>query len=239
MANVDTVDITKLIMVEQGSTPSNPSAGKQKLFVRTSDHVLCLVDSSGTVTAFGSPSLTNPMTTVGDLIRGGTAGAPTALAASSTAGQFLKNGGTATAPSWASRELDYVEFTSPVNITATSEATSNTIVTSSSVAYDGSTAIVIEYFCPRTRVPAGNHDVNYTLWDSSTDIGLLGLLEGPDGTNELRVPTFLSRRITPSNASHTYSIRAYVDAGTGHADAGAGGSSATIMPGFIRITRAL
>src|SRR5690242_7883896 len=75
-------------MVEQGSTPSNPSAGKQKLYVRSSDHVLCLVDSSGTVTAFGAPALTNPMTTSQDIIVGGSSGTPTRLAKGS-AGSFL------------------------------------------------------------------------------------------------------------------------------------------------------
>lgn len=40
-----------LLMVEQGSTPATPSAGDQKLFIRTSDHLLCYVNSSGTVTA--------------------------------------------------------------------------------------------------------------------------------------------------------------------------------------------
>jgi hypothetical protein len=43
-----------LTVVEQGSTPANPSSGDQKLFVRTSDHVLCYVNSSGTVTPIAS-----------------------------------------------------------------------------------------------------------------------------------------------------------------------------------------
>jgi len=46
-----------LTVVEQGSTPANPSAGNQKLFVRTSDHVLCYVNSSGTVTPVGSATV--------------------------------------------------------------------------------------------------------------------------------------------------------------------------------------
>lgn len=43
-----------LTVVEQGSTPATPSAGDQKLFIRTSDHVLCYVNSSGTVTPVAS-----------------------------------------------------------------------------------------------------------------------------------------------------------------------------------------
>lgn len=93
MANVDTIDITKLILVEQGSTPSNPASGKQKLYVRTSDHVLCLVDSAGTVTPMGAPSLTNPMVAVDDMIIGGTAGAPARLTAAGAASKFLQTNG--------------------------------------------------------------------------------------------------------------------------------------------------
>lgn len=45
-----------LTVVEQSGTPANPSAGDQKLFVRTSDHVLCYVNSSGTVTPVANAS---------------------------------------------------------------------------------------------------------------------------------------------------------------------------------------
>lgn len=46
-----------LTIVEQGSTPSNPASGKQKLFIRNSDHVLCRVDSSGTITVVGEAAI--------------------------------------------------------------------------------------------------------------------------------------------------------------------------------------
>lgn len=54
-----------LTVVEQGSTPTSPSAGDQKLFVRSSDHLLCYVDSSGTVTPVSASS--GLLTTKGDL----------------------------------------------------------------------------------------------------------------------------------------------------------------------------
>lgn len=63
----------------EGTTPSSPSAGQQRLFVRSSDHVLCMVNSSGTVTPL-SGSLTNPMTTAGDIIVADTGGTPIRLA---------------------------------------------------------------------------------------------------------------------------------------------------------------
>ncbi len=68
-----------LTEVEQGSTPATPASGNQKLFIRTSDHLLCYVNSSGTVTPV-SAGFANPMTTVNDIIIGGSSGTPTRLA---------------------------------------------------------------------------------------------------------------------------------------------------------------
>ncbi len=222
----------------EGTTPASPSSGRQRLFVRSSDHVLCMVNSGGTVTPL-SGSLTNPMTTVGDLIRGGASGAPTALAASSTAGQFLMNGGTATAPAWASHQLDYAEFTGVVSPTATTEATANTVISGNSVAYDGSTAVLIEFFCAGATPDTGGATgtLIFTLYDGSSSIGLWGYVYSQAASNAY-VPVRLARRLTPSNASHTYSCRAYVNTGTATVIGGAGGAAAN-MPGFIRITRAL
>jgi hypothetical protein len=42
-----------LTLVEQGSTPASPAAGNRKAYVRTSDHSLVAVDSTGTVVALG------------------------------------------------------------------------------------------------------------------------------------------------------------------------------------------
>lgn len=50
---IDSVEIPSLIFTEQGSAPASPSSGDQRIFIRTSDHVLCYVDSSGTVTPVG------------------------------------------------------------------------------------------------------------------------------------------------------------------------------------------
>jgi hypothetical protein len=44
------------------------------------------------------------------------------------------------------------------------------------------------------------------------------------------------RRMTPSNASHTYSIRASRTTANGTVNAGAGGSG-NVVPSFIQITK--
>ena len=132
--------------------------------------------------------------------------------------QFLFSGNT----------LAYTEFTGNVSITATTEATANTIVTAAAVTFDGATACMVEFFCPELQ--SGTSIVTAWLYDG-TSIGALGShnIAGHAG-----LPARLSRKLTPSNASHTYSVRASVDAGTGTANAAAGGAG-VFMPGYIHI----
>lgn len=42
------------MLLTEGTTPSTPAASHDRLFVRSSDHLLCLVNSSGTVSVVGS-----------------------------------------------------------------------------------------------------------------------------------------------------------------------------------------
>jgi hypothetical protein len=87
---------------------------------------------------------------------------------------------------------------------------------------------IIEFFAQ--RVQKGTNATVFVLYDGASSIGLFGL-QGGDS------PVVLRRRLTPSAAAHTYSVRAYVDAGTGTVVAGAGGIGVNV-PGFIRIERA-
>lgn len=174
-------------------------------------------------------ALTNPMNAVGDIIQGTTAGAPARLGAGTT-GYFLMAKGAATSVLWAARELDYVQITSDVNVTATTAATGNTIITGNSVAYDGATVVMIE-FCSG-RIVKGTTFLILDLWEDSTDIARIAVdLTGGH-------PCTVAFRRTPSNASHTYKVTGYVDAGTGTVYAGAGGVD-TQMPAYLRVTRAI
>lgn len=131
-------------------------------------------------------------------------------------------------------ELDYVEITSNVSVTATTEGTANTVVTGSAVAYDGSTIVIITFFSPQVN-PSGSATMTIILVDGSTVLGQLEVINTSAGIYK---SSRLERRLTPSNASHTYSIRAYTSSGTATVFAGAGGTGGTNLPAFIRITRA-
>ncbi len=47
-------DFPSVLLTEQSSAPTSPAAGKQRAYIRTSDHALVTVNSSGTVTPVGT-----------------------------------------------------------------------------------------------------------------------------------------------------------------------------------------
>ena len=94
--------------------------------------------NNGTGTLSWSPAFTNPMTSPGDLLYGGTSGNPTRLAATATANQVLLSGANA-APSWSTatypttttaNQLLYSNATNTITGLATSN--SGVLVTSNS-----------------------------------------------------------------------------------------------------------
>lgn len=133
-------------------------------------------------------------------------------------------------------QVDYVEVTSNQTTTATTAATATAIVTGSAVTYDGATPIWVEFYAGQAYHSVANGIVVADLWDGSTDLGIIALGVSPVVGNG---PTLNGRRkLTPSAASHTYSIRAWVTAaGTGNFLAAAGGAGA-MMPMYLRISKA-
>lgn len=200
----------------------------------TPDAIVYPTDLAGT-------ALTNPMSAVGDIIQGTTAGAPARLAATA-AGQVLTTAGTTTPLVYAyppGYEFDYVQITSPVSLTATTEGTANTIVTGNAVTYDGSTVVMVNFFAPALVTPVGiDQYAMLWLYDGSSSIGRLATIvdQASTGTIGEAAPVYVSRRLTPSNAAHTYSIRGDVSGGTGSLSCGAGGLG-NIMPAYIRIQK--
>lgn len=224
-----------------GSDFTNPDADYRRLFLGE-DGQLHVKDSSGTVTDIGSGSGNVATDAIwdaaGDLAVGSGANTAAKLAIGATNGMAVQRVSGAVA--WAlppGYEFDYAQITSPVSITATTEAGANTVVTAGAVSYDGSTIVLVEFFCPYSYTPAAaNVDLTFYLYDGSGSIGYL-CNHRSESTNRSNQGVYAARRLTPSNASHTYSIRAALSAaGTGEVGAGAGGSGA-VVPAFIRTTK--
>lgn len=185
------------------------------------------LDHTGVTGVSGNVAADAIWDAAGDLAVGSGANTAAKLSIGATNGMALQRVSGSVA--WAlppAYEFDYVAATSDVSITATSEATANTIVTANAVTYDGSTVIYVEFYT--YALDQGTTFIALVLYDGSSSIGRIGL-----GLGATRVPALVKRRLTPSAAAHTYSIRAYVDAGTGTAEAGAGGNG-NKMPLYIR-----
>ncbi len=129
-------------------------------------------------------------------------------------------------------ELDYVERTTDLTVTATSAATATAFITGNSVAYDGSTRVRIEWWINLGLTTNANNIVA-ELYEDSTDLGRIGHITLTANT-AIGGPMYGVRFLTPSNASHTYSIRIWK---TGAGLTTASGASPA-LPAFLRITRA-
>lgn len=134
-------------------------------------------------------------------------------------------------------ELGYAQITSPVSVTAGTESAGQTIVTAPPLALDGATAILVQFYSAQCSSPASAGHLVLTLWDGGTSLGTIGQI-APVGTAFVAIPVTVVRRLTPSAASHTYAIKAWLSQpGTGSVSAGVGGPG-NHPPAFLRISRA-
>lgn len=191
--------------------------------------------SSWSTWATISTGLADPMTTRGDIIARLAAG--TGRLALGAAGQVPRSDGTDVLYAYPpGHQFDYAQVASGTNLTNTSAATAHTLITGASVAYDGATEILIEAYAYAVQTPASLAGASrITLWEDGTDLGRLGDFVTPAAA-AMQAPLRAAMKRTPSAASHTYSIRGYVDTGTGIFRAGAGGAGAA-TPAFMRITK--
>jgi hypothetical protein len=185
------------------------------------------------------------LTTKGDLLYDSAAGTAARLAIGSTNQALQVVSG---APAWKyppGYEFDYVQITSPVTVTATTDGNNQgtAVIDGNAVTYDGSTRIKIEFSAPYMAATGGGAN-NYLLnvYDGTTDLGRIYNLElsWGSGTQEAS-PIYGALFLTPTNAAHTYHIRGWKSVGGGSptmsVGAGAGGASAYV-PAWYRITRA-
>lgn len=238
---------TKLLVAE-GAAPATPASGKSVAYAK-SDGLWYSKDDAGVETLMSSGAASGIAATIvdakGDLIAA-TAADTVARVAVGANGTVLEAASGATAGvQWdypPGYEFDYAQITSDVTITAnTTEGTSVSIVSGASVAYDGSTVVVVEFFTPRVGMvaTASGKAVIFLLYDGATLVGRMATW----------IPTFVSGvradlpisaryRLTPTNASHQYIVKAHNTDPTNAAvvQAGAGGTGED-LPTFIRVTK--
>src|SRR5687768_16234214 len=136
MADLETLDTDGLSFQEQGSDPATPASTDWRLYFKSGG--MYHIDDAGAVTGpLGAPPaeiLDIPTAETDDTL---------VLAPDGAGGVEFRaeSGGVG-----GSSELDYIEFTSAVTVSATTEAAANTIVSAGALVLDGSTDIMIHFF---------------------------------------------------------------------------------------------
>lgn len=130
------------------------------------------------------------------------------------------------------QELDYAQITAnPAGITATTEGTSQTVISGNSVYYDGS-RVKLSFFVPKLTSSA-SLTATYVVYRDSTVIGQVF-----GGTiNTTLQGTDFELFDTPAVGAHAYAVKAFVSTGTLTVNAGAGGLG-NLVPGWLRVSKA-
>jgi hypothetical protein len=158
-----------------------------------------------------------------------------------TDGQVLTaDAAQATGVKWAagSSELGYVERTTDLNVTATTDATAQTFITLPAISFDGATAIYLEFFCYSGVTPTvAAQSILFTLWEDATDLGRIARVATASAA-ATQAPALARRKLTPAAGSRTYSVRVWAASATGppQALAGPGGAGAGV-PAYLRAIR--
>lgn len=135
------------------------------------------------------------------------------------------------------REIAYVELTSQVTISSTTESSGTLVLDLGSFAFDG-TAVIFEFFAPNFASPAVSGGfMALSIFEGSTQIGRLGVIQSPAAA-ATSMSFFGRRKFTPSAASHDYKLTAFVSPSGSGLIGGLGGGTGTYLPAYARITRA-
>jgi hypothetical protein len=144
-------------------------------------------------------------------------------------------GTSAAASSLAGYVFDYAQITSNVACTATTEATANTIVTGNSVTYDGTSIVLIEFWCGGLQSSQTTDNNVLVLLEDTTVLGSVNWRSDFPGV-QLCQGVMRFRR-TPSAGAHTYTVKGYTGLGTFTLQCGAGGAGDILMPAFLQVVR--
>jgi hypothetical protein len=132
-------------------------------------------------------------------------------------------------------EVAFAQTTADVTVTATVEASADTLVTLGSVTY-AAVPHIFEFFWSSFRVTGVPAAVIICLFDGATEVNRLWQANQMFGTVGIQFPGCALRiRLTPTAAAHTYSVRAFRSGGTNAIfEASALGSATDFMPMQMR-----
>lgn len=209
-------------------TTANASTSAHGLLKKLDNNAAHYMDGQGnwsTPSGSGGVASDSIWDAAGDLAVGTGADTAARLALGSSGKVLRSNGSTATWEYPLGYEYDYVTRNTDLTVSATTAAGASSWITGNSVSYDGSTRVLIECFSMLVT-PSGG-DTIVTLWEDSTDLGRIAQVSGA-GAAGIHGMWFR----TPSNASHTYTVKAYRATANGTIYGSLGAVA------FLRITKA-
>ncbi len=181
-----------------------------------------------------------PTLALTDPVNGTTADA-SVIAANNAAIKTIVNG-TLDLTNFASGYSEYVyaAVTASVSVTNTTESASTTIIAASNTSF-AAVPVMVSFFAPKVKLPTGTAGDNMTisLFEGSTQLAELAYLQTPAVTSADYVSVHGMYRFTPTAATHTYSVKAFVNVTTGTpAIVGGPGGTGALAPMFLRIVKA-
>jgi hypothetical protein len=200
------------ILVVEGTEPTAPSAGSQRLYIDSTTHKLKRTDSSGTdVTIEASAGLSDPMTTRGDIIVRNASNVTARLAIGST-GKVLSSNGTDISwqtPSGGSGSLSYLQ----------SFLSADVMFAAANTFYDGPTVTLSAgtwWLSGRLMLldPTGGSGIySLKLWDGTT-VATNYQISGP-GTGSWLAPPPLSAVVVVASGTPVWKVSAAWQGGAG------------------------
>ena len=136
-------------------------------------------------------------------------------------------------------EIAYDQITSGVNVVSTTEGTPTSIIAGTAHTYEN-VPYLATFFSPSvTDSSAATGTVTVLLMADGSSIGRIAVQDSVTVSTQMIQALTGCLRFTPTAASHTYGISAFVSSTTGTPAIGAGaGGSGVLAPAFIRITKA-
>lgn len=134
-------------------------------------------------------------------------------------------------------EMAYNTITTSGTSTQTVQASATTVLTMSSVTFDGSTPVWITFWTQRLShniAGVGFVSALVNLWEDSTDLGIIGRISSLGGTgNNIGGTVLCALKRTPTSGAKVYTFRLWItSAGTATVDAN------SAFPVYGRIERA-
>lgn len=135
-------------------------------------------------------------------------------------------------------EVGYDQITAAVNITGTTQAAANAIITCAAHTFDGA-AVLLDFYCPfLAHSTTAGATLGVSLFESGSVICDLAFLRNASTTGQFYSSLRASLRFTPTAASHSYVIAAYTSSTTGTPAVSCGtGTAGAVVPCYVRFTK--